>query len=100
METENNSDLNWKNVSLSSVEKSRGRLSMTVAPSCSRIQAPSIIPKGNNGFAIPGLRLTVLDQQFSIKAIHPTPEDNRQCVETFLIVTEQSRGEGGGATGI
>lgn len=100
METENNNDLNWRDVSLSSVEKSRGKLSMTVAPSCSRIQAPYVIPKGTNGFAIPGLRLTVLDQQFSIKGIHPSPEDNRQSVETFLIVTVQSGGEGVGATGI
>lgn len=73
--------------------------SLSGCPLATRCAAPGagILPGGNNGFAIPGLRLTVLDQQFSIKAIHPSRADNRQCVETFLIVTEQSRES---ATGI
>ena len=98
IESENNSDLNWRAISLSSVETSRGRLSMTVAPSCSRNQAPSVIPKGTNGFAIPGLRLAVLDQQFS-RASTPLQRTIGN-VETYLTATMQSQGKGRGATGI
>lgn len=71
---------------------------MTVAPSCSRNQAPSVIPKGTNGFAIPGLRLAVLDQQFS-RASTPLQRTIGN-VETYLTATMQSQGKGRGATGI